>query len=30
VILLHVNLLFAVVYLSWQVPNLRLQAADAR
>jgi hypothetical protein len=29
-ILLHVNLLFAVVYLAWQVPNLRLQIADAR
>jgi hypothetical protein len=29
-ILLQVNLLFAVVYLAWQVPNLRLQAADAR
>ena len=29
-VLLYVNLLFGVVYLSWQVANLRLQAADAR
>jgi len=29
-IFLPINLLFGVVYLSWQVPNLRLQAADAR
>jgi len=29
-ILLHINLLFALVYLAWQVPNLRLQVADAR
>ena len=28
--LLDINLLFALVYLSWQVPNLRLQIADAR
>src|SRR5262245_41743228 len=29
-ILIYINLLFGVVYLSWQVPNLRLQIADAR
>ena len=29
-ILIHINLLFGVVYLAWQVPNLRLQIADAR
>ena len=29
-ILIHINLLFGVVYLSWQVANLRLQIADAR
>jgi hypothetical protein len=29
-ILVHVNLLFGFVYLAWQVPNLRLQIADAR
>ena len=29
-ILLHINLAFGVVYLSWQVANLRLQIADAR
>ncbi|HVN39090.1 MAG TPA: hypothetical protein VMW19_13060 [Myxococcota bacterium] len=29
-IFLRINLLFAVVYLSWQVANLRLQIADAR
>jgi len=29
-IFLPINLLFGVVYLSWQVPNLRLQVADAR
>ena len=29
-ILLTLNLLFAAVYLVWQVPNLRLQRADAR
>ena len=29
-ILLSVNLLFGVVYLAWQVPNLKLQIADAR
>ena len=29
-ILLHINLIFGVVYLIWQVPNLRLQIADAR
>jgi hypothetical protein len=29
-LLIHINLLFGVVYLSWQVPNLRLQIADAR
>ncbi len=29
-ILLHINLLFGVVYLSWQVANLRLQIADAK
>src|SRR5262245_1901578 len=29
-VLLTINLLFAVVYLAWQVPNLRLQIADAR
>jgi hypothetical protein len=29
-ILLHINLLFGLVYLSWQVANLRLQIADAR
>jgi hypothetical protein len=29
-ILLHVNLVFGVVYLAWQVANLRLQIADAR
>jgi hypothetical protein len=29
-ILLHINLLFGVVYLSWQFANLRLQIADAR
>jgi hypothetical protein len=28
--LLHINLLFALVYLSWQVANLRLQMADAK
>ena len=28
--LLTINLLFGLVYLSWQVPNLRLQIADAR
>ena len=28
--LLYINLLFGLVYLSWQVPNLRLQIADAR
>ena len=28
--LLHINLLFGVVYLTWQVANLRLQIADAR
>ena len=29
-VLIHINLLFGVVYLSWQVGNLRLQIADAR
>jgi hypothetical protein len=29
-ILLQINLLFGVVYLAWQVANLRLQIADAR
>ena len=29
-ILLFVNLVFGAVYLAWQVPNLRLQIADAR
>ncbi len=29
-ILVYINLLFGLVYLSWQVPNLRLQIADAR
>jgi hypothetical protein len=29
-IFLSINLLFALVYLSWQVANLRLQIADAR
>jgi hypothetical protein len=29
-IFLPINLFFGVVYLSWQVPNLRLQVADAR
>jgi hypothetical protein len=29
-ILLHINLVFGVVYLAWQVANLRLQIADAR
>jgi len=29
-VLVYVNLLFGFVYLSWQVPNLRLQIADAR
>ena len=29
-ILIYINLLFGLVYLSWQVPNLRLQIADAR
>jgi hypothetical protein len=29
-ILLSINLLFGVVYLSWQVANLRLQIADAK
>ena len=29
-IFLPINLVFAVVYLSWQIPNLRLQVADAR
>lgn len=29
-VLLYVNLLFGIVYLSWQVANLRLQIADAR
>jgi hypothetical protein len=28
--LIYINLLFGVVYLSWQVANLRLQIADAR
>ena len=28
--LLYINLVFGVVYLAWQVPNLRLQIADAR
>lgn len=28
--LLYVNLLFGIVYLSWQAANLRLQIADAR
>jgi hypothetical protein len=28
--LIRINLLFGVVYLSWQVANLRLQIADAR
>src|SRR5262245_51477395 len=28
--LLYINLVFGVVYLVWQVPNLRLQIADAR
>lgn len=28
-ILIYINLLFGLVYLSWQVPNLRLQIADA-
>jgi hypothetical protein len=29
-IFIHINLLFGLVYLSWQVANLRLQIADAR
>lgn len=29
-VLIHVNLLFGLVYSTWQVPNLRLQIADAR
>jgi hypothetical protein len=29
-VFLRINVLFAIVYLSWQVPNLRLQVADAR
>src|SRR5262245_32228016 len=29
-VLIHMNLLFALVYLAWQVPNLKLQIADAR
>jgi hypothetical protein len=29
-ILIRINLLFGLVYLSWQVANLRLQIADAR
>src|SRR5262249_48594942 len=29
-VLIHINLLFALVYLAWQVPNLKLQIADAR
>jgi hypothetical protein len=29
-IFLHINLLFGLVYLSWQIANLRLQVADAR
>jgi hypothetical protein len=29
-LLVHVNVAFGVVYLAWQVPNLRLQIADAR
>jgi hypothetical protein len=29
-VLLSINLLFGLVYLSWQVANLRLQIADAR
>src|SRR5262245_36697901 len=29
-VLLYINLVFGVVYLAWQVPNLRLQIADAR
>jgi hypothetical protein len=29
-IFLPINLLFGLVYLAWQVPNLRLQIADAR
>lgn len=29
-VLLTINLVFAAVYLAWQVPNLRLQIADAR
>ena len=29
-IFLPINLVFALVYLSWQVPNLRLQITDAR
>ena len=29
-ILIHINLLFGLVYLAWQVANLRLQIADAR
>jgi hypothetical protein len=28
--LIPISLLFGVVYLAWQVPNLRLQIADAR
>ena len=28
--LLYINLVFGLVYLAWQVPNLRLQIADAR
>jgi hypothetical protein len=28
--LIHISLLFGVVYLTWQVPNLRLQLADAK
>ena len=29
-VLIHLNLLFGLVYLAWQVPNLKLQIADAR
>jgi len=29
-VLIYVNLLFGLVYLAWQVPNLKLQIADAR
>jgi len=28
-VLIHMNLLFGLVYLAWQVPNLKLQIADA-